>query len=163
MKDYISYCAIKSKWNSSLLNVYPINLAFSIDLPIFSVCCGPINTLKWSCPIILCYEWSHVDVVLQFLIFFVGETSFFLLYVKLGYLIFCDQCKCKHNKMSKNESLIFFSPVLTEKIEVIEEIFTEVLEWSPNLCRVERITNPLLGKMAQTWGFGSLVCILRLD
>lgn len=31
--------------------------------------------------------------------------------------------------MSKNESLIFFfSPVLTEKIEVIEEIFTEVLE-----------------------------------
>lgn len=30
--------------------------------------------------------------------------------------------------MSKNESLIFFSPVLTEKIEVIEEIFTEALE-----------------------------------
>lgn len=88
---------------------------------------------------------------------------FFLLYVKLGYLIFCDQCKCKHNKMSKNESLIFFSPVLTEKIEVMEEIFREVLEWSANLCRVERITNPLLGKMAQTRGFGSLFCILRLD
>lgn len=65
--------------------------------------------------------------------------------------------------MSKNESLIFFSPVLTEKIEVMEEIFREVLEWSPNLCRVERITNPSLGKMAQTRGFGSLVCILRLD
>lgn len=30
--------------------------------------------------------------------------------------------------MSKNETLIFFSPVLTEKIEVMEEIFREVLE-----------------------------------
>lgn len=49
--------------------------------------------------------------------------------------------------MLKNESLIFFFLVLIEKIEVVEEIFREVLEWSLNLCRVEWIINFLFGKM----------------
>lgn len=90
-------------------------------------------------------EWSHVDVVLQFLIFF--ERHHFLLNVKSGYLIFCDQCKCKHNKLSKKESWFFFTCSAYLNNRNYRGNFLEILALSPNL-RVK---------------FSSLVSILRLD
>lgn len=81
---------------------------------------------------------------------------FFLLRVKLGYLIFCDQCKCKYNKLSKKWLKVFNSSYWKNRS------YRGNIVWSPNPCRAEWIWNPWLG-MAQTWVFASFVCILRLD
>lgn len=74
---------------------------------------------------------------------FLSERHHFLLNVKSGYLIFCDQCKCKHNKLSKKESWFFF----TCSAYLNNRNYGGNLALSPNL-RVK---------------FASLVCILRLD
>lgn len=78
---------------------------------------------------------------------FLSERHHFLLNVKLGYLVFCDQCKCKHNKLSKKESWFFFTCSAYLNNRNYRGNFLEILALSPNL-RVK---------------FSSLVSILRLD